>query len=179
LVNHTAVIPAAITAQRLTKAIAITRILDLRIVRPPCLPVCRSSASSNRLLNLERHEFQVARRQAEALAVADRSVGVDEHDEAVVAVQQLIDELMDMADVAAERLSKRHDSELSRRSYVAEALRRGVAASRLGATAPVSRVRMLPARRGVGFATCGLLPARAQECEFVRPRPERRDRFGP
>jgi hypothetical protein len=51
------------------------------------------------------------------MRIADRAPAVDQHDEAVLTVEECIDEFMNAAGVTTERFSKRHDLTAPRREY--------------------------------------------------------------
>jgi hypothetical protein len=120
--------PAAVTIHTLTNASVTTTIVDLLTVYPPfpLLGWCTSGHTSDCLLDRCRDEFELAWRQAEPFPVADGSLPVDQHQQRVFAVQQLVDEFMNAAGVAAECLSKRHDSQLRGQASRARGRRRDI-----------------------------------------------------
>jgi len=66
----------------------------------------RPRNASYRPLDVEREEFELTWRDAEAIRVADCSRTIDEKDHRVLAVQQGVDLLMNAVDICAEHSSK-------------------------------------------------------------------------
>jgi hypothetical protein len=99
-----------------TNAIATARIADF-FASFTLLPPYNANVWSGRdqphsALDLVRDELELTWRQSKTLGVADRTPTIDQHDQAMLAVQKLIDEFMNAVGITAERFSKRHHSQL-------------------------------------------------------------------
>mgnify|MGYP003580006066 CR=1 FL=1 len=112
-VNHTAVIPAAMTTQRLTKAsrMATTVTFDAVFTIPSILSskcwLCADDVAHGSF-KLHAEELELTRRCAEPLRVAHHPAAVEQQQETVLAVQQGIDLFVDTPCITTERLSKCH-----------------------------------------------------------------------
>ena len=111
---------------------------------PPCGSCC-SDDRPHGSLDVVRHQFELARGQPEAFAVADRPDFVDEHDQGIFAVEQLVHEFMNAPDVATERLTKRQQLCLRREASPVRA--RIAAAGRPSSMRGASCVRADRSRR--------------------------------
>ena len=112
-VNHPAVIPAAMTTQRLTKVsrMATTVIFEAVFTILSILSskswLCADDVAHGSF-KLYAEELELTRRCAEPLCVAHHPAAVEQQQEAVLAVQQGIDLFVDTPCVTSERLSKCH-----------------------------------------------------------------------
>jgi hypothetical protein len=77
----------------------------------------RTRDLTNGPFDVARQQFELSRRQPEALGVAHRALSVDEQNEAVLAVQELVHLLVNARHGGAESLAKRHRSDLRRRAH--------------------------------------------------------------
>jgi hypothetical protein len=77
----------------------------------------RTGDVANGPFDIERQQFELSRRQPEALGVAHRALSVHEQNEAVLAIQELVHLLVNARHVGAESLAKRHRSDLRRGAH--------------------------------------------------------------
>jgi hypothetical protein len=119
-VNHTAVIPAAITTQRLTTVSnTATIVVLLPVFTIPPTPSVRCWLFTEDVpyapLELTCEQLQLTRRRVEPLRVVHHPAAVEQYEQAVFTIEQRIDLFVETMKVSTERLSKCHDLQLRRR----------------------------------------------------------------
>jgi hypothetical protein len=86
--------------------------------RSPSVAIPSSACALRRLppddpaqgaLDLHAEELELTRRQAESFRVSHHTAAVEQHQDAVLSVQQLVHLFVDPLSIAATGLSKRHD----------------------------------------------------------------------
>jgi hypothetical protein len=109
--------PAVMATQMLTKnnVMATTVVLVARFIVPPVLSRCYwlpIQDTAHGAFELDTQQFELTRGNPEPLRVAHHPPAVEKHQEAVLAIQHGIDLFIHTLYIGAERVSKRHGSEL-------------------------------------------------------------------
>jgi hypothetical protein len=102
---------ASIPDDSTSGAAGVTRFLMVLSFRRPAWrsrDACRPQAS----LDVECRELELAGREAEAGEMGDGAPAIEQHDERVLAIEELVEQRVEASRIAGERLAQRHGSRL-------------------------------------------------------------------